>query len=262
MGEKPKIGLALGGGSARGFAHIGVLKVLEKAGIKVDYLSGCSMGALIGAFYASGMKMSMLERLSKAVGRRDWLDLTVSRLGFVSGNKIEQIIYFLTRRSHFSDLKIPLAIVAVDLYTGQKVIFKEGLVARAVRASISIPGYFIPVEMDGKLLVDGGVLDRIPADIVREMGAGYVIAVDTGSYLENNKVNTVLDVITRSFDIMIREISSYRLTSANLVITPDLSGIAPSQYDKAGEAISQGEKAAKEALPEILAFLEGGDVFA
>ena len=146
VNSKIKIGLALGGGSARGFAHIGVLKVLEEAGITIDCLSGTSMGALIGAIYASGANMRMMEKLSRALTRRNWLDFSFPRMGFISGKKIERIIYLLTRRSTFAELKIPLAIVAVDLYSGKKIIIKEGIVASAVRASISIPGYFVPVN--------------------------------------------------------------------------------------------------------------------
>lgn len=257
MRKKIKIGLALGGGSARGFAHIGVLKVFEEAGIKIDYVAGTSMGALIGAFYASGMKLKMMERLVRAVGRRNWMDLSFSKMGFISGRKIEQIIYLLTRRNTFEDLKIPLAVVAVDLYSGEKVIFREGLVCTAVRASISIPGYFVPVELGDKLLVDGAVLDRVPAGVAREMGADFVIAVDPGVFVQTEKINTVLDVITRSFDIMVREIVQHHIHDADVVIKPDLAGIAPSHFEKAAEAIKIGEAAARESLPYILEVLEG-----
>lgn len=255
MAEKTKIGLALGGGSARGFAHVGVLKILEEAGIKVDYLAGCSMGALVGAFYASGADIRMLEKFAKAI-ERNWMDLTFSRRGIISGKKIEQIIYFMTRRSTFENLQIPLAVVAVDLYSGKKVILKEGLVSRAVRASISLPGYFVPVKMNGMLLVDGGILDRVPCEVAREMGADFVLAVDTGFSRESGKINTVIDVIARSFDIMIREISRNLLVDADFVISPDLSEIAPSQFERVQEAVEIGEKATRDALPEISALLE------
>lgn len=260
--EEKKIGLALGGGSARGFAHVGVLKVLEEAGIKVDYLSGCSMGALVGAFYASGADIRMLERFAKAIERRNWVDFTFSRKGIISGKKIEQIIYLMTRRSTFDKLHIPLAVVAVDLYSGKKVVLKEGLVSRAVRASISLPGYFVPVEMDKMLLVDGGILDRVPCEVVREMGADFVLAVDTGFSQASGKINSVIDVIARSFDIMIREISRNILVNADFVISPDLSEIAPSQFERVQEAVALGEKAAREALPEISALLESRGIFA
>lgn len=249
-GRKVKIGLALGGGAARGFAHIGVLKVFEEAGIKIDYLAGTSMGALIGAVYACGTNIRMLEKLSWALKRRNWLDFTFPRMGFISGKKIERIIYLLTRRSTFSDLKIPLAVVAVDLLSGKKVVIKEGIVASAVRASISIPGYFVPVTLDEMLLVDGGILDIIPGDVVRGMGADYVIAVDAGANLENFKINNLLDVISRSFEIMVKEVG--RQSDADFIITPNLAGIAPSQFDRAREAILIGERFAREALPAIL----------
>jgi NTE family protein len=262
MEKKLKIGLALGGGSARGFAHVGVLKVLEEAGIKVDYLSGCSMGALVGAFYASGARIQLLERFTRAIDRRNWVDLTFSKMGLISGNRIEQIIYLMTRRSTFDMLKIPLAIVAVDLYSGKKIVLKEGLVSKAVRASISIPGYFVPVELDGMLLVDGGVLDRVPCEAVRDLGADLVIAVDTGFYEARGKINSMIDVMGRSFDIMGREISRTILINADFVIRPDLECIAPSQFDKAKEAIALGEKAARDALPELLDMLERRGVLA
>lgn len=249
---KVKIGLALGGGSARGFAHIGVLKVFEEAGIKIDYLAGTSMGALIGAVYACGTNIRMLEKLSWALKRRNWLDFTFPRMGFISGKKIERIIYLLTRRSTFADLKIPLAVVAVDLISGKKVVIKEGIVASAVRASISIPGYFVPVNWKEMLLVDGGILDIIPGDVVRDMGADYVIAVDVGANLDNFKINNLLDVISRSFEIMVKELGSQTINDADIVIKPKLSGIAPSQFDRAREAILIGEKYAREALPAIL----------
>ncbi|MEW5921138.1 MAG: patatin-like phospholipase family protein [Bacillota bacterium] len=251
-----KIGLALSGGAARGFAHIGVLKVLDEAGLEISCVAGTSMGALIGALYATGMKVKLMERLMRATGNSNWVDFGLQRMGLIKGDKIEQVIYLLTRRSTFDQLRIPLAVVAVDLYSGKKVVLKEGLVCRAVRASISIPGYFVPVELDDMLLVDGGVLNRIPADVVREMGANFVIAVDTGFYPRNTSFNSVLDVVIRSFDIMLQELSHFQLTEADVVISPELCDIAPSQFERCAETIEAGEKAARAALPEILAQLE------
>ncbi len=249
------IGLALSGGAARGFAHIGVLKVIDEAGVKIDCLAGTSMGALIGALYASGLKVKVMDRLMRAAGSVSWLDFVFPRMGLIKGEKIEEIVRLLTRRSTFDQLNIPLAVVAVDLYSGEKVVLKEGLVCRAVRASISIPGFFVPLVVDNRLLVDGGVLDRIPVEVAREMGANIVIAVDTGIYKRNTKFNSVLDVVTRSFDIMQQEICRSQLTNTDLVISPELD-IAPSQFERAAEAIDAGERAARKALPQILALLE------
>lgn len=253
-----KIGLALSGGSARGFAHIGILNVLEEAGLKIDYIAGTSMGALVGAFYASGMKARVIDRIVRTAGGTGWVDFTFSRMGLIKGEKIEQIIYLLTRRSAFNDLKIPLAVTAVDLYSGEKIVFKEGLVCRAVRASISIPGFFVPLEMNEMLLVDGGVLDRVPVNVVRELGATFVIAVDTGTYLRNANFSSVLDVVTRSFDIMQQEICRTQLTKAALVIAPEMEDISPSQFERADEAINAGEEAARKILPIITSLLEQG----
>ncbi len=262
MNKKPTLGLALGGGAARGFAHIGVLKVLQEAEIQVDYLAGTSMGSLVGAFYASGMDIKMLERLVSAAGRRTWVDITVSKMGLISGEKVKQMIYLLTRRKTFAELKIPLAVVAADLYSGEKVVFTEGLVCEAVRASISIPGYFVPVEKDNLMLVDGAILDRVPAGVARNMGAEFVIAVDPGHFVQEGKINTMLDVITRSIDVMSKAITHYHMEEADVIISPDLSGIAPSHFEKAKEAIARGEQAAWKALPEIQAKLERRDVIA
>ncbi len=251
-----EVGLALSGGAARGFAHIGVLKVFDEAGIKIDFMAGTSMGALIGAFYASGMKIKVMDRIMRASGSVNWVDFVFPRIGLIKGEKIEQIIHLLTRRATFDMLQIPLAVVAVDLYSGEKIVFKEGLVCRAVRASISIPGFFVPLASDDRLLVDGGVLDRIPVDVVREMGAKIVIAVDTGIYRRSTRFNSVLDIVTRSFEIMQQEICRFQLTETDIVIMPELDDIAPSQFERASEAIDAGEVAAREALPQILTLLE------
>ncbi len=254
--RKAKVGLALSGGAARGFAHIGVLSVLEKAGLKVSCLAGTSMGALVGALYAAGMKVGLMERLLPAAIRANWVDFGLQRMGLIKGDKIEQFIHLLTRRATFEELKIPFAAVAVDLYSGKTVVIREGLVCRAVRASISIPGYFVPVEADdGRLLVDGGVLNRIPTDVVREMGADYIIASDTGFFPRNAHINSLLDVVLRSFDIMQQELNRFQLMSADIVISPALNDLAPSQFDRCTEIIQAGEEAARAALPEILARL-------
>ena len=256
MVENFKVGLALSGGAARGFAHIGVLKVFEEADINIDCLAGTSMGALIGALFASGMKAKVMDRIMRAAGTVSWLDFVLPRMGLIKGEKIEQIVHLLTRRSTFEQLKIPLAVVAVDLYSGKKVVLKKGLVCRAVRASISIPGFFVPLVSDNMLLVDGGVLDRVPVEVAREMDAKIVIAVDTGIYNRNTKFNSVLDVITRSFDIMQQEICRSQISNTDMIILPELGDIAPSQFERVGEAIDAGERAAREALPQLLALLE------
>lgn len=250
-GGKKKVGLALGGGSARGFAHIGVFKVLEEAGIHVDLIAGTSMGAVVGAFYCSGMELSLMERLAGQIQRKTWLDWTFPRMGLASGEKLEQLILLLTRKRVFSQLEKPLAVVATDLVRGEKVVIQDGVVARAVRASAAIPGVFCPVEYRGRTLVDGAVVERVPVSTAREMGADIVFAVDLGIYVDANKPNHIMDVIAQSLDIMQRDQCRRSIDSADLVIWPQLKDVAPGQFDRAHQAVQAGEDATRAMLPQI-----------
>jgi NTE family protein len=253
--QRKKAALALGAGAARGFAHIGVLKVFEEAGIKVDLVSGASIGAVVGAFYCSGMSLRMIERLARFTQRNHWVDLTFPRLGLICGDKLEQFIHLFIRGAAFEQLKTPLAVVATDLGSGKRVVFKSGPVARAVRASAAIPGIFVPVEQDGMTLVDGAVVERVPVQTAREMGADVVIAVDVGVYTDNVKVHHVFDVILQCIDIMARDLCRIGTTQADIVISPQLENISPGQFNKAEEAIKAGEEAARAALPAVVALL-------
>jgi NTE family protein len=250
LGRK-KVALALGGGAARGFAHIGVLKVVEEAQIPVDLVVGTSMGGLVGALYCSGMSLRMMERIANHTKRNLWMDLTFPVMGLVSGEKLEQFVYLLTRRANFNELKTPLAVVATDLGNGEKVVITDGPVARAVRATSAIPGIFCPVEYQGKMLVDGSVVERIPVPTAKELGADVVIAVDVGTYLGNSKVNHMFDVVTQCLDIMTRDLCRYQTERADLVIYPPLQNIAPGHFHRALEAIQIGEMAAAAMLPQM-----------
>lgn len=254
--KRVTLGLALGGGSARGLAHIGVLRVLEENNIPVDFLAGTSMGSLIGAFYANGISIKMIERLAKRLDKRLWLDLTVPRMGLLAGDKVLKIISFLLRERNFSDLKIPFAVSATDLYSGESITLDEGRVGEAVRASISIPGIFAPVEWQERLLVDGGVLNRVPVNIVREMGADIVVAVDTGIYLGMKKANNIIDVITQSIDIMAHEIQKHTIIDADVLIRLYLREIGASQFHRVEEAAAIGAEATRRVIPAIKNLLE------
>ncbi len=243
------VGLALGGSMSRGFAHIGVIKVLLQEGIKIDYIAGTSMGSVVAALYACGLKITVIEQLAQGISRRIWLDMNFPRMGFIAGERLEELIYLLTGRRKFEDLSVPLAVVATDLETGGRVVLRQGLIAKAVRASCATPGIFNPTELNGRLLVDGGVLERVPSAVVRGMGADFVIAVDVGSTVEQYKISHIFDILSKSIDIMSREIYRTQAQDANAVITPDLMNIAPFQFHRAAEAIAQGEKAARQALP-------------
>lgn len=251
MQKNPKIGLALGGGLARGFAHIGVIKVLLEAGVKFDYISGTGMGSVISAVFACGVKIEMIERLALTIPRRIWVDLSVPRMGLISGDSLEELVYLLTGRRTFAQISMPLAVVATDLIKGETVVLNNGLISRAVRASCAKPGIFNPVKIDGKLLVEGSLLQKEPSVVTRKMGADLVLAVDVDSDVETYKVKNILDVLSKSFDIMTRDIRLPDIKEANVMITPDLHDIAPFQFNRAEEAIKRGEEAARVALPLI-----------
>lgn len=249
--KRPKIGLALGSGAARGIAHIGVLKVFQQEKIPIDYIAGSSMGSIIGVCYANGLDLDLLEKLFIHIKRKHWLDFTVPGLGLILGEKIKEIIRLLTHRKKLEELSIPTAVVATDLNTGDPVVFRSGSIEDAVRASISIPGIFEPVVIDGRMLVDGGVIDRVPIGIVREMGADITIAVDVVPQVSQVRVKNIFDVILQTFGIMEREILNQRIPIADLLIHPDLSDISPSAFVRAKECIERGEQAAREQLPQL-----------
>tara|TARA_Y100000310_G_scaffold293020_1_gene322288 strand:+ start:13597 stop:14580 length:984 start_codon:yes stop_codon:yes gene_type:complete len=173
-----KIGIALSGGAARGISHIGILKVLEKEKIPIDYIAGTSIGSLIGAFYASGIPINEIEKIMKTTKWRKLVDFTTPKTGFITGKKIENRIKEIVENKNFEDLDIPLSIVSTELNRGEKVIFKHGNLTKAIRASISIPGVFEPVIDKNSTYADGSMVDPIPVDVLKDMGADIIIAVD------------------------------------------------------------------------------------
>lgn len=176
--KKPKVGIALSGGTVRGISHIGILKVFEREKIPIDFIAGTSIGALIGALYASGIKTSELEQIIKTTEWRKLIDFTIPKTGFIIGKRIERYIAKIIKDKKFEDLSIPLSIVSTEINMGEKVVFNHGNLTKAIRASISIPGIFEPVIDKNSIFVDGGLVDPIPVDIVKEMDADIVIAVD------------------------------------------------------------------------------------
>lgn len=180
-----KLGIALSGGTAKGLAHIGVLEALEKNKIKVDYLAGTSMGAVVGALYSSGIPIKALKKIAIETKWENLVDFTLPDRGILSGEKIENFLRNLLKNKKFEDLNIPLAVVAADVQNGEKVIFKKGDVASALRASISIPSIFVPYEYRNRILVDGGVVAPVPVDTVRSMGAEVVIAIDFSTRMKD-----------------------------------------------------------------------------
>ncbi|TPG76132.1 patatin family protein [Brevibacillus laterosporus] len=254
--KRPTIGLALGSGGARGFAHIGILKVFEEHNIPIDYIAGSSMGSMVAAFYANGIKPDMMEKLAINLKRKHWLDLVVPHMGLVAGQKIKEIIRLLTHGKNIEELQIPLAIVATDIETGERVVFTEGPVDAAVRSSIAIPGIFVPERVNGRLLVDGGVIDRVPITVTREMGADLVLAIDVANFDTKMKVSTIFDVIAQTIDVMEREILRHRMLSADLVIRPEVGHIGSLSFTQIASIVELGEIAAQMYVDQIKEMIE------
>ncbi|QJW44374.1 patatin family protein [bacterium BFN5] len=255
---RPKVGLVLGSGGLRGLAHVGVLKVLEKENIPIDYIAGCSIGALIGALYCSGHSPDTILKLAKHLKRRHWLDFVVPKMGIFSGDKVLETTRLLTQQKSFADLNIPLAIVATEINKGQEVIFNEGDLAKAVRASVSVPGVFVPYQWNDMLLVDGAVVNSTPIDVVRKMGAELVIAVDLAHAGTVFKITNMFDVIIQSIDIMERELFKHRQHSCNVMIRPDISHIPPSSFESMEECAELGARSTEAAIDEIKNLLANG----
>lgn len=249
--RNPIIGLALGSGGARGFSHIGVIRILKEAGIPIDLIAGSSMGALVGTFYAAGSDVERLYKLSRIFKRKYYLDFTLPKMGFISGKKIKELIQVFTYGKNIEELDIPVAVVATDIKAGEKVVFQNGPIASAVRASISIPGILVPEKVNGRLLVDGGVIDRVPVSVAREMGADIVIAVDVAHVNQQAEIASIYDVIMQSLDIMQMELVESRTIASDVMIRPRVEKYSSKSFTNITEIITMGEEAARMKLNEI-----------
>jgi NTE family protein len=266
-GGKKKIGLALSGGAARGLAHIGVIQVLREEKIPIDMIAGTSAGAVMGAVYASGQN---IDRIIKQALDAGWkrlaplIDPSFPKTGFIKGRKITRLLStYVGGNIKFSDLKIPLACVATDIDTGEEVVIDSGLVLEALRASISIPGIFTVVKREGRHLVDGGLTTPVPVNVARQMGADFIIAVNvnpdissrmgrTGQKrVEAHKEPNIFQIMMQSIYITTNAVARHSLEEADIIIEPDLTNIGAGDFQKAGELISQGQQAARTAMPEI-----------
>ncbi|MFS0787134.1 patatin-like phospholipase family protein [Shouchella sp. 1P09AA] len=249
--NRPRIGLALGSGGARGFAHIGVLRALEKAGIHIDFLAGSSMGALVAAMYGVGHSIEHMERFAKLFKNKFYLDFTVSRQGLIAGDKIESLVRILAKQKTFKELDKEVRVVATDLLTGNRVILADGDVAKAVRASMSIPGIFVPVKWNDQLLVDGGVVERVPVSVAREMGADIVIGVDVSFFRSHLKTPSIHEIVMQTMDIMGRELARKQKEQGDIMIRPIIKHSSPLDFSETETLIEQGEQACQNVLPEI-----------
>lgn len=254
--RKPVIGLALGSGGARGFAHLGVLKALKEANMPIHMVAGSSMGALIGALYCAGQDIDHMYTLAKTFKRKYYLDFTVPKMGFIQGKRVKEYIRLFTHRKSFEDLEVPFSVVATDLYTGEKVVLKSGDVADAVRASISIPGIFVPEKIDERMLIDGGVIDRVPVSVVKDMGADIVIAVDCAHFEANHDISSIYDVIIQSIDIMQDEFIRQIDLDADVMMRPKVAQFSSRAFTNIEDIIQEGEKAAQEHIDQIKQCIE------
>lgn len=255
---RPKIGLALSGGGARGLAHIGILKVLEEHNFPIDFIAGTSMGSVIAGAYASGMDLSQIEEIARSIRWGDVTKMAFSRMGLMSSEPLEALLRRFMPVSEFSKMKIPLAVVAADIQTGQSVVITEGDAAHAIRISCTIPGLFAPVvDAQGRMLVDGGLAQNLPVMAVQQLGAERVIAVDVNSTIAMEvPPSDVFQIILQSLMIIGRASSQLQAMRADLLLQPSAGRVRVDELEKAPELIEAGERVMRQAMPAARELLE------
>ena len=251
--KQVKIALVLGAGSSKGFAHIGVLKVLEMNDIPIHMIVGTSVGSAVGSLYAYGYDAFQLQQIAFAIEKGDIADYIIPfpTNGFIKGEKLEEFINKSVNNTPVEGLKIPFYAVATDIQDGHEVVFDKGDTGQAVRASCSIPGVFRPAQIGSRMCVDGGVVSPIAVDAARKLGADIVIAVDISGEFDRTMPDSTIATIFQSFNIMYAKLGQIQLARADVVIKPNVGYISSSDFTKRHEAILEGEKAAMEALPQL-----------
>lgn len=256
----PAIGVALGGGFARGIAHIGVLKVLEEEGIPIRVVTGTSVGALIGASYCSGLSPAELVQVARSVRFTTFARWTLSRYGFASNDRMVDFLNRTLKVKTFEELRIPLGVTATDFNSGEGVVFHSGSIVDPVRASCAYPGMFLPVQIRDRYLIDGMLAHPVPTRPLREMGAERVLAVHLkGTWASGGSPKNLFAVIGQSFAIAQDAMACLWKEAADLVIEPDVAGFAYDDFKRADDLIQVGEAATKKALPEIRKWLEAAE---
>ena len=258
----PRIGLALGGGAAKGFAHVGVIAVLEEAGLRPAYVVGTSAGSLVAALYASGKTSAELQQAAlniDEVAITDWMLPLVGR-GMFRGDALGRYVNEAVGGRLIEDMRIPLGVVATDLGSGQAILFRRGDTGTAVRASSAVPAVFVPVRISGRDYVDGGLVAPVPARFTRQMGAELVIAVDISTPPESGSANDTLQILLQTFSIMGKSINQHELKDADIIVRPSLLGLKSADFSARQRAIDAGRAAMLAALPALRARLDAAAV--
>jgi NTE family protein len=247
----PRIGLALGGGAARGFAHIGVIQVLEEHGIKPDLVVGTSAGSLVASLYASGKGGSELASLAQGMDESTFTDWSFPGRGLIRGEALARFVRENTGGRTIEQLRLPLGIVATDLGSGQPILFQRGDIGTAVRASSAVPAVFQPVNISGREYVDGGLVAPVPVRFARQMGAELVIAVDISAPPEGADTSDAVRMLLQTFAIMGRTINNFELRDADLVVRPKLNGVSGADFASRRRSVTAGREAMLVQLPDL-----------
>src|SRR5271155_862275 len=254
--KRPGLGLALGGGFARGFAHLGVLQVLEQNHIPISYMAGTSVGSILGAAYASGAPLARIIATCRTLRFRDIARWRVSRLGLASNHRLGDLIEQVFESRRFEDLQIPMAVVATDLASGEPVVFTHGNLSEAIRASCAFPGLFEPVKIGTRCLADGGLVAQVPTRAARDLGAAHVIGVSVGTDDgRRGAPSNIFQVVCRAVSAAQKHQLEIWEREADLVLRPDVQSLAWDDFDRADEAIESGAAATRLALPRIQKYL-------
>lgn len=254
----PKIGLALGGGAARGFAHVGVIQVLEEAGLRPDFVVGTSAGSVVAALYASGRSGLQLQQIAEHMEEAAFTDWTlpIFSRGLLRGEALGRYVNAQVGGRLIEQMPLSLGIVATDLNSGQGVLFQRGDTGTAVRASSAVPAVFLPVKIGPHEYVDGGLVSPVPVRYARQMGAELVIAVDISSAPEGNPAGDPIQILLQTFAIMGKRINSYELSEAEVVVRPSLTGVGSADFSARRRAIEAGRTAMRKLLPQLKAAME------
>ncbi len=255
--KRPVVGLALGGGMARGCAHAGVLRELERHQIPIDLIAGVSVGSLIGGAYAAGLTPDQIGELALTISWGDLGRVTISKLGLYTSERTEDYVRKHFPVTEFEKTRIPFGAVATDLQTGRMVIFTEGSLPLAIRASCAMPIVYTPVMVNGRMMVDGGLTGHIPASVARLMGADIVIAIDVNSqHLPIPQPTHLLTVMSQALSVMGRTAVQYLYADADVIVRPQIEHVRPDDLSKAAEMIAAGEEAARRVIPKIKKMIE------